>query len=280
MRNFDVKDSRLMEDWGTYREDNRRSWNARTAVHITSSFYDVPGFLAGKDTLMAPEMSLLPSLEGQDVLHLQCHFGQDTLSLARHGARVTGMDLSDEAIRQARSLAEQAGIPARFICSDIYDGRNEVQPATFDGVFTSYGTIGWLPDLNGWAEVIAHALRPGGWFVFVEFHPTLYLFDFETRQLGYPYFPHSKPITEESTGTYADPDAGIAVRDHFWSHPVSEIIQNLLDAGLDLEKIEEWDYSPYGCFPNMTLVGTDRYRFEAGPHPLPHLLGLRCRRKG
>lgn len=264
-----------MREWTTYREENRKAWNARTPIHISSSFYDMPGFLGGAEVLKAPELSILPALDSRRLLHLQCHFGMDTLALARRGADVTGLDFSEVAIGEARRLAERCGIPgARFLCADIYEAQALVPPSAYDVVFTSYGTIGWLPDLEGWARLIAHALTPGGRFVMVDFHPVLYLFDFRTRQLAYPYFPHQAPISEEVHGTYADPGADITMREHYWTHPVSEILEALLDQGLILRKFREWDYSPYPCFENLEAEGPGTYRLKTGPYPIPHLYGL------
>jgi SAM-dependent methyltransferase len=264
-----------MHEWEAYREENRLAWEARTPLHIHSAFYDLPAFLNGAEVLKAPELSLLPALPGRHLLHLQCHFGMDSLALARRGATVTGLDFSEAAITQARELAIRTGYPdARFICADLYDGELHLAPGAFDLVFTSYGTIGWLPDLLGWARLIARSLKPGGQLIMVDFHPVLYLFDFSSRQLTYPYFPHAAPITEEVKGTYADPQAELTLREHYWTHPVSEILNALIDNGLNLRNFLEWDYSPYPCFQNLEKEGTDRYCFQTGPYPIPHLYGL------
>lgn len=263
-----------MENWFKYRSDNRTSWNERTPIHISSAMYDVPGFLTGKSSLKAPEMELLGEVIGKEVLHPQCHFGLDTLSLARMGAHVTGLDFSDEAIRQAERLAEQCGLEARFVCSDVYDMGTWIEPESKDLVFVTYGAICWLPDLHIWAKLLSRTLKPGGRLLLVEFHPVLYIFDFTTRNPDYPYFPHSAPITEEQKGTYADKEAAIKNVDHFWTHPFSEVLDALLEAGLQLTHFREWDYSPWDCFDNMREVAPGQFRFEVGSHPLPHLFGL------
>src|SRR5690606_3899602 len=170
--------SRRPSDSMTYLDKNRALWNARVAAHVNSDFYDMAGFRAGKSSLKPPELRLLGDLSGKSVLHLQCHFGQDTLSLARMGAEVTGLDFSDEAIRTARALAEELQLPASFVCGDLYDAPALLQ-RQYDVVFTSYGVIGWLPDLNRWAEVVASCLKPGGRFVFAEFHPVVWMLDDE-----------------------------------------------------------------------------------------------------
>ena len=149
-----------------YIELNRESWNRRTAVHLTSEFYDVEGFLNGKNTLKDIELNLLGDISNKKVLHLQCHFGQDSISLSRLGAKVTGVDFSDKAIESARILNEQTKTDAVFICCDIYDLPQHLDE-TFDIIFTSYGTIGWLPDLNKWAQIVSRFLKTGGKFIFM-----------------------------------------------------------------------------------------------------------------
>ena len=151
-----------------YIEINRESWNHRTEVHLKSEFYDLEGFIKGKSSLNPIELNLLGDIAGKRILHLQCHFGQDTISLSRLGAEVTGVDFSDKAIESAKKIADQTGSSAKFICCDIYDLPDHLDEK-FDIVFTSYGTIGWLPDLDKWAKIVSNYLKPNGTFVFVEF---------------------------------------------------------------------------------------------------------------
>ena len=143
-----------------YLDINRESWNAWAEVNFESAFYDVPAFLAGRNSLTQIELDLLGDVKGKRILHLQCHFGMDTLSLARMGAHATGADLSDKAIEKARHLAAEMRLDAQFVCCDLYSLPDHLKGA-FDIVFTSYGTIGWLPDLDKWAEVISHFLKCG-----------------------------------------------------------------------------------------------------------------------
>ncbi|RYE50500.1 MAG: class I SAM-dependent methyltransferase [Sphingobacteriales bacterium] len=165
-----------MEDPAKYISVNKQSWNNRTASHLKSEFYNVEGFLAGKSSLNSIELDLLGDVSGKSILHLQCHFGQDTISLARLGAKVTGVDLSDKAIDAARDLAEKCGFAVNFICCDVYDLPDNLNEQ-FDMVFTSYGVIGWLPDLDKWAKIISRFMKPGGSLIFAEFHPVLWMFD-------------------------------------------------------------------------------------------------------
>lgn len=241
-----------------YKDINRALWNSRTDVHVESEFYDVEGFLAGNTSLKEIELNLLGDIRGKKVLHLQCHFGQDTLSLARMGAEVTGADLSDRAIEYARELTERTGLQAEFVCCDIYDLPQNLE-GQFDIVFTSYGTIGWLPDLEKWARVVSHFLKPGGKFVFVEFHPVVWMFDDALEKVAYSYF-NAAPIIETENGTYADKQADIHNQSISWNHNLAEVLQSLINAGITPKDIREYDFSPYDIFPNSTEEEPGRYR--------------------
>lgn len=262
-----------------YLEINRDSWNKRTDFHLKSDFYDLPGFLAGQTSLQEIELGLLGDVQGKKILHLQCHFGQDTLSLARLGATVTGIDLSDRAIAAARQLAQQTGIPeARFVCGDVYDTPHLI-PEQFDIVFTSYGVIGWLPDMDRWAKVINQMLKPGGRLVFVEFHPVVWMFDNNLEQVAYAYFKRD-PIVETLEGTYADREAPLVTHDVSWNHSLHEVIGNLLRQGLVLESFDEYDYSPYNCLHNMVEVEKGRFRVQHQQDFLPLVYSLTARKQG
>lgn len=241
---------------------NRETWNKKTEIHIASEFYDIPGFLKGTNSLKSIELSLLGDVRGKSILHLQCHFGQDTLSLARMGAHVTGIDLSDKAIEKARELAAEIGQDARFICCDVYDLPNQLNEQ-FDIVFTTYGTIGWLPDLDQWAAIINRFLKPGGQFVFAEFHPVVWMFDDDFQQIAYSYF-NSGPIMETISGTYADQQAPIQQDYVGWNHGLGEVLGSLLSNGMQITHFEEYDYSPYNCFRHTT-------EFEQGKFRITHL---------
>jgi 2-polyprenyl-3-methyl-5-hydroxy-6-metoxy-1,4-benzoquinol methylase len=233
---------------------NRALWNARTKHHVGSKFYDVEGFLRGSNSVSAKELELLGDVAGKQVLHLQCHFGQDTLSLARMGAKVTGLDLSDVAIAEARKLALRADLKAEFIEANVLD----LQPALagrFDIVFTSYGVVGWLPELGKWARNIARYLKPGGKLVLVEFHPAVWMFNNSFTEMTYSYF-NREVIVETEKSTYADATADINLKSHGWNHALAETITALLDAGLRIDRFEELDGSPHDCF-EKTVKGED-----------------------
>ncbi len=253
---------------------NRERWNALTAIHLRSAMYDVPGFLAGREPLSDLELDLLGDVNGERVLHLQCHFGQDTLSLARKGAHVTGLDLSNAAIEAARDLTAQCGLQAEWIVANVVD----FQPALegrFDTVFTSYGTIGWLPELTSWARNIRRYLKPGGRFVFVEFHPLLWMFDNDFQELAYSYF-NQEMIVETEQGSYADRNAPLIQKAYSWNHDLAEVLNALLSMGLRLERFHELDGSPHDCFAN-TVQGKDGlYRIRGMEGKLPMVYGLRA----
>ncbi|GAB2779693.1 SAM-dependent methyltransferase [Hymenobacter luteus] len=252
-----------------YLDVNRTLWNAKVAYHLRSEFYDVAGFRAGRSSLNPLELALLGEVSGQRILHLQCHFGQDSISLARLGAQVTGVDLSDEAIRAARQLAAELQAPTEFVCSDVYR-LPEVLPSApgFDVVYTSYGVLGWLPDLSQWAQVAARYLRPGGRLVLVEFHPVVWMFDDQFTRVEYSYF-NREAIEETTTGTYADATAPLAHRSISWNHDLGEVLGSLLRQGLVLQDFQEYDYSPYNCLAGLQETAPGRYQLAALPGKLP-----------
>ena len=251
---------------------NRDLWNARTPVHVGSRLYDVAGFLQNPCRLKEIERELLGDLQGQTTLHLQCHFGMDTISLGTLGAQPLGLDFSEVAIAEARRLAAAVGSSATFVCADVYETRRAV-PEQFDLVFSSYGAIGWLPELTPWAGVVADSLRPGGRFVFAEFHPMLMTFSDDFSEIQYSYF-NREPITEETAGTYADNAAQINLPGIGWNHPLAEVLGALLAAGLRLTRFQEYDYSPYDCFQNMVETAPGRYMIRGREGKLPLVYAL------
>ena len=226
-----------------YLSVNQQGWDRRVQTHVTSEFYDVAGFLKGRSSLQEIELAGLEVM-GKSLLHLQCHFGLDTLSWARMGADVTGVDLSPAAITQAKSLTEQTGLKANFICSDVYSVPETIA-TEFDLVFTSYGAIVWLPDLDKWAQVIASKLVAGGQFYMVEFHPAQAVFE------GYSYFHQDAPDVEDEV-TYTENANDDSNTFMSWSHSLSDVINALIKAGLDINRVDEFAFSPYNCFEGLT----------------------------
>ncbi|CAN5808271.1 class I SAM-dependent methyltransferase [soil metagenome] len=256
-----------MSDHFDYLNRNKVSWNSKTDYHVASEFYDMENFLKGKSSLNEIELELLGNVSGKSVLHLQCHFGQDTISLGRLGAKPTGVDLSDKAISKAREIASETKVDAEFICCDVYDLPGHLNKK-FDIVFTSYGTIGWLPDLDKWAAIIAEFLKPGGKFIFVEFHPVIWMFDDDFEKVQYKYA-KSEPIVEKVTGTYADRSAPITTETVNWNHSISEVINSLIKQGLQIKLLDEYDYSPYNCFNKTEEFEPGKFRIKHFGNKIP-----------
>ena len=257
-----------------YLKINRKLWDQRTDIHFDSDFYDVPSFLQGKDSLNGIELDLLGELKGKKVLHLQCHFGQDTISLSRRGASATGVDFSEKAIIKARELGNKAGTDTRFIQSDIFS-LHEKLDETFDVVFTSYGVLGWLPDMQKWAHTVHHFLKPGGTLVLAEFHPVVWMFSDDFERIEYKYSDRA-PITEEEQGTYTNPEADIKEKSVTWNHGLAEVINNLIRVGMRLEDFREYDYSPYDCFANTVKLGDGKYRIKGLEGKIPMVYAVRA----
>ncbi|MBK8609191.1 MAG: class I SAM-dependent methyltransferase [Chitinophagaceae bacterium] len=272
-----------MKQYQSYFEQNKESWNKRTAVHKDSAFYNLESFKKGKSSLNKIELDELGDVKGKSLLHLQCHFGLDTMSWERAGANCVGVDLSDEAIKLAREINAGLKLNAEFICANVYDLKevSEVPPlegfreAGFDIVFTSYGTIGWLPDLDAWAEIVAHFLKPGGTFYIVDFHPTLWMMDENFEQIKYHYF-NTDVITEEVSGTYSDRSAPIKSIEHGWNHPFSEIIGALLKQHLQIVQFNEFPYSPYNCFKNLEQGEDLMWRIKGMDEKMPMLYSIKA----
>lgn len=260
-----------------YIKINKESWNNKTDFHLKSDFYDLEGFLKGKSSLNTIELKLLGDIRGKSILHLQCHFGQDTLSLARLGASVTGVDLSDKAIEKANELAKKINIEADFICCDIYDLPKYLNKQ-FDIVFTSYGTIGWLPDLNKWGQIISRFLKPKGIFVFAEFHPVVWMFDDNFDKIGYNYF-NSGAIVETVSGTYADKDADITQQYVMWNHGIGEVLNSLISNGIEINSFDEFNYSPYNCFNKTTEFEPKKFRIKHLNNKIPMVYAVKGRKK-
>ncbi len=255
-----------------FEEINKASWNARTPVHLDSEFYEMNAFKSGKNSLRQIECELLPDLSGKRVLHLQCHFGQDSLSMARMGARVMGIDFSEVAIEKAKELNAELGLDAEFICCNLYDLSKHLDER-FDLVFTSYGTIGWLPDLNKWAAVIEAFLKPGGKFFLIEFHPFLWVYDEKFTELSYHYF-NREAIVENIPGTYADKTANICNETISWNHPLQDVLNSLINKGINILKFNEYDYSPYEIFEDMYEEDAGKFRLKKLKFSFPYVYAV------
>ncbi len=257
---------------------NRDGWNLRTPVHLRSGFYEIEEFARGATSLRCVELAELGDVAGKRLLHLMCHFGQDTLSLARMGAQATGIDFSEAAIEAARGLSRRIGVPAEFICGNVYDTRKIIK-GTFDIVYTSYGVVGWLPDLKEWGRIIAAALRPGGVFYIAEFHPFVWTLDGKFEKFQYSYFHSDTPLEFDMQGTYADRGADIRYKDFNWIHSLGDVVNALIANGLEIEFLHEFPFTVYDCFPNLESIGDHQWQFRHLQGTIPYLFSIRARKK-
>jgi 2-polyprenyl-3-methyl-5-hydroxy-6-metoxy-1,4-benzoquinol methylase len=256
-----------------YIEFNKASWNQKTQLHFDSEFYNNAAFIDGKNSLNEIELNLLGDVTGKSILHLQCHFGQDTLSLQRMGANVTGVDFSEAAIEKAKLLNDQLGLNANFICCDLYSLPDYLQNEKFDIVFTSYGTIGWLPDIDKWAAIINHYLKPEGKFIFAEFHPVIWMYDNDFTKITYSYFKQDAIIETES-GSYASRDSGEPFTTITWNHSIGEVVSALTKQGLKITHMQEYDYSPYNCLTYLTESEPGKFRIKDLDKMVPMVYSL------
>lgn len=255
-----------------YIDLNKQTWNNKVDVHVVSDFYELENFMNGKNTLPQTDLVALGDVKGKSILHLQCHFGQDSLSLARLGAKVTGVDFSDKAIQKAKELNTQLGLDAEFICCDVYETLEHITQQ-YDIIYTSYGTIGWLPDLDKWSNVISKALKPSGKFVFFEFHPVIWMYDDNFEEVFYNYF-KSEPIKEEFTGTYANKNSEIVNKTISWNHSLSEVFQALLKQNISIEHFEEFNYSNYNCFSHTEEFEPGKFRIQKFENKIPMMYSI------
>ncbi len=265
-----------------YLRANRRYWDALVPFHAASAFYDLEGFKAGRITLQSLEREEVGPVEGKRLLHMQCHFGLDTLSWARLGARVTGVDFSERAIALGRELQEEVGMEATFLCVDVYD-LPQVLQGDFDIVFTSYGVLFWLPDVPRWADVVARFVKPGGFFYLVEDHPIALMLENEDDpkdlEIAYPYFLPEVPLRFEYPGSYADPEADVSTPSYEWHHSLGEIVTSLLQAGLRLEFLHEFPFASWRRFPGMERDDAGRWWLQGVKEDLPLTFSLRARKE-
>lgn len=257
-----------------YLESNRKLWNDWTGINAASPMYDVEGFKAGQLRLDAIEREL-GDVTGKSLLHLQCHFGMSTLSWARLGARATGVDFADSAIELARSLSVETGVAAEFIHANIYD-LPAVLSGQFDFVFTSHGVLGWLPDLEKWAQVVAHYLKPGGVFYIVEAHPFVYVFDDENSdepRLRYSYFDQQVQRFDVK-GSYADTASEYRGVEYSWMHGVGDVIDSLIAAGLTIQSFREFPFMTWKMLQFMEQDPDGWWRLPSRFPEIPLMFSL------
>lgn len=252
-------------EYDRYFDRNRANWDERVPIHAASDSYDVPGFLRGEKQLTRIEREEVGDVRGKRLLHLQCHFGMDTLSWARLGASVTGLDLSPAAIEAARDLAVRARVEdARFVEANVYDAPEALGHDTFDIVYTGIGALNWLPDVKTWARAAAACVAPGGFLYILECHPVLWSLDNAPQEqpeagpgpeyrLRYPYFETAEPgYVAEDARTYTDgPPLTRSPVSYEWNHGLGETIDALLQAGLRLDFVHEHREVPWQALPWM-----------------------------
>ena len=247
---------------------NKDTWNKKVAVHAKSEMYNVDTFKHGKSSLMPYELEALGNVKGKSLLHLQCHFGQDTLTWSRMGAKCLGVDLSDAGIKLAQNLNDELKLDAEFVCCNVLD-TSEFVKDEFDIVFTSYGVIGWLPDLKPWGKMIAERLKKGGTFFMAEFHPIVWMFDYiEDKPIMKYGYMQDAVIYEEYEGTYANNNSKMISKEYGWNHGLSEVINALTDAGLHIEYLNEFDESPYDVLPNLLKTKSGMFVTKDKLYPL------------
>lgn len=257
---------------------NKEMWNRKTPIHVKSKFYNNELFLSGKNSLTDIDLQYLPDVKNKRLIHLQCHFGQDTLSLERMGASCVGIDFSEIAIEQAKEMTNALNLKSNFYVSNVYDTL-ELNLGKFDIVFTSYGVLAWLPDLDRWAKIVSGLLQTGGIFYIAEFHPVLYMFDFDKQVLQFPYFNTGLAFKDEEQSTYTDHNQVFETVSYFWQHSLDETLTALMDNGMEILRFKEFDYSPYNCFPHMKEIGQSSYQYGKPELKLPHVFHILAKKK-
>lgn len=268
-----------------YLETNKANWNERVAVHKESraAFYDIEGFLQGGSTLTEIEIEELGDVTGKSMLHLMCHFGLDSLSWARRGAVVTGVDFSQEAITLARDLAERSDLDTEFLCTDVYS-LPDILSRRFDIVFASYGVLCWLPDFGRFMEIASQFLERGGTFLLVDMHPFIDIFEYDESkgdiEIQYPYFHAMEPEECCSPTSYVNKKRKLVNSTTYqWSHDMGSLVRGIVGNGLELTSLREYPFCFFERFPNMTQDSRDRWVMEGGKKNLPLLFMVKAARK-
>ncbi|KPC66100.1 class I SAM-dependent methyltransferase [Streptomyces chattanoogensis] len=269
-------------DW---RETNRARWDERVALHTASEYYDQDGFRRVRDVIRDFETAEVGDVTGRTLLHLQCHFGQDTLSWVHRGAaHVVGLDFSEPAIETARELAAELGYGpdrASFVAADVYDAAEAVPDASYDIVYTGIGALNWLPDVVRWAETAASLVAPGGFLYLAEFHPLCDALDEETgSRITYDYFSRDAWV-EETPGSYTDFSAPTANnRSVEWQHPLGDVITALAGAGLRIDFLHEHDMTMFERFRALRRNDDGFYRFPGNRPRIPLMYSVKASRPG
>lgn len=242
---------------------NKRNWDDRAALHAQpTTGYQLDRYRDDRSRLSDVvdfDRRYLGDLTGKRVLHLQCHIGTDTLSLARLGADVTGLDQSGASLDAARALFASVDTPGRFVESTVYDAVDSLDGEQFDLVYTGVGSLNWLPSISRWGEVVGALIAPGGAFYIREGHPMAYAIDDGddvpdgTLRLKYPYFETVEPLTFDEPNTYVDTDGAQIenARCHEWNHGLGEVFMALTNAGLRVTTLDEHKFLDWKMIPGQ-----------------------------
>ena len=265
-----------------HREANRTNWDDRVPAHLASEFYGVEDFIAGTRNLTQAvdfDRAQLGDVRGRSLLHVQCHIGLDTLSWARLGASVTGVDFSERSIEAARDISRRSGVPGCFVLADVHEAP-EVLAETFDIVYASEGVLCWLPSVAAWARAVREFTRPGGTFYIRDGHPLAHALDLDrsdgTLVMVDPYF-EGKAIRYDEPGTYTE--AGVEINHtvtYEWNHSLGEIVSALADEGFRVESLREYPFSGYQAQPGMIQGDDGWWRLPDPAQRLPMLFGLKA----
>ncbi|MEV0401985.1 class I SAM-dependent methyltransferase [Actinoallomurus sp. NPDC050550] len=263
-------------DW---RRLNRARWDERVPLHVAGPFYDIEGFRSGRDTIRAFEYNEVGDVTGRHLVHLQCHFGLDTLSWARRGARVTGLDFSAPAVDQARALAAELGLDARFVTADVHDAVEALGGRTYEIVYTGLGSLVWLPDVRRWAQVVTALLRPGGFLYLAEFHPFANTLDeADGRTVTADYFDAGPHVWTEP-GSYADRSSPTRHNTSVqFEHGLGTVVTAIAEAGLRVEFLREHDATLFERFETLERGPDGMFRVPAGRPRIPLMYSLRARK--
>lgn len=266
----------MSEEW-SWREHNQAFWDERVPLHMRSEFYRLDEFRRGYDPIANRPFEIVEmgDVTGKSLLHLQCHFGMDTLAWARRGAKVTGLDFSEPAVTGGRELAGEMGIEAEFVASDVYLAGEALDGRQFDIVYTGRGALVWLPDVVRWAQVAASLVKPGGFLYLSEFHPFHEIFADEDLTLRYDYF-HREPHVFVAAGSYATGGETTKNTTYEWTHGLGEVVSSVIEAGLRLEFLHEFDYTGWKRWPFMEKTGDEVYRMPEGMPLVPLAYSLKA----
>ena len=260
-----------------YFSTNLKHWNELVDIHKEKNRYNLDDFMKNPNSLHSVELEALGDVKGKSLLHLQCHFGMDSLSWAKLGADVTAVDFSNKGIELAKSLSKKLNIPARFICSNVYD-LLEILDEKFDIVYTSYGVLYWLPDIPKWGEIVSRYVKEGGTFFISEFHPVFGILGEDRSSnitIEYPYFDQDEPMYFNEDGSYADPSATLCNKETYgWAHSLSTIINSLINAGLTIRNFNEYPYSVDKLLSFMVKGADGYYRLRESDQELPLMFSI------